>query len=255
LKKEAAVRASFCLPTALRSASALLAAIGLGVGLGSTPARAGPLLSLIVSGDPGTSILFDPYPFGGVFDVSIRTTAGVIVGGAPADFSLNFTDSESDAVPSSGSGGGYQQDLSGSGDFTITDPAGIPLGEATLSGGTVYATPGASSAVIQLDVTAVTGAYFPPALATGYLVLQGATQFPVDLVTTNPLCITDNPCTEPYFAIMRLDWTATYQATPYTPASGTGAIPEPSTWALIAAGFAGLGFAGWRRGRACAAIA
>ena len=139
--------------------------------------------------------------------------------------------------------------MSGSGNFTITDPTGFPLGQATLSGGTVYATPGASSAVIQLDVTAVTGAYFPPALSTGYLVLQGATQFPVDLVTTNPLCIADNPCTEPYFAIMRLDWTATYQATPYVPASGTSAIPELSTWALMVLGFAGLGLAGWRRGR------
>jgi hypothetical protein len=32
-------------------------------------------------------------------------------------------------------------------------------------------------------------------------------------------------------------------------------IPEPSTWAMLIVGFAGLGFAGWRRGRACAAIA
>jgi hypothetical protein len=84
-------------------------------------------------------------------------------------------------------------------------------------------------------------------LATGYFVLQGATQFPVDLVTANPLCIADNPCTQPYFAIMRLDWTATYQATPYTPASGTGAMPEPSTWAMLIVGFMGLVFASCRR--------
>jgi hypothetical protein len=30
---------------------------------------------------------------------------------------------------------------------------------------------------------------------------------------------------------------------------GTSAVPEPSTWAVLLAGFAGLGFAGWRRGR------
>ena len=71
----------------------LAAAVGLSVGLGSTPARAsGPSLSLIIYGDPGTSILFDPYPFGGGFDVSIRTTAGAVGGGAPVDFSLDFAD-------------------------------------------------------------------------------------------------------------------------------------------------------------------
>jgi hypothetical protein len=31
------------------------------------------------------------------------------------------------------------------------------------------------------------------------------------------------------------------------------AAPEPSTWAMLIAGFAGLGFAGWRRARAVAA--
>jgi len=30
---------------------------------------------------------------------------------------------------------------------------------------------------------------------------------------------------------------------------GSAAIPEPSTWALMALGFAGLGFAGWRAAR------
>jgi hypothetical protein len=91
-------------------------------------------------------------------------------------------------------------------------------------------------------------------LSKGYLVLQGATQFPVDLVKTNPLCYADNPCTEPYFAIMRLDWTATYQSTPYVPASGMSTVPEPSTWTLMALGFVGLGFAGRRRSRRAAAV-
>ncbi len=27
------------------------------------------------------------------------------------------------------------------------------------------------------------------------------------------------------------------------------AVPEPSTWAMMLLGFAGLGFAGWRRAR------
>ncbi|HWY84382.1 MAG TPA: PEP-CTERM sorting domain-containing protein [Roseiarcus sp.] len=29
----------------------------------------------------------------------------------------------------------------------------------------------------------------------------------------------------------------------------SGAAPEPSTWAMMVLGFAGLGFAGWRRVR------
>ena len=33
------------------------------------------------------------------------------------------------------------------------------------------------------------------------------------------------------------------------------AIPEPSTWALMALGFAGLGFAGWRSRRRSVSIA
>jgi hypothetical protein len=35
----------------------------------------------------------------------------------------------------------------------------------------------------------------------------------------------------------------------------TSSIPEPSTWTMILAGFAGLGFAGWRAQRKTAALA
>jgi choice-of-anchor A domain-containing protein len=38
-------------------------------------------------------------------------------------------------------------------------------------------------------------------------------------------------------------------------ALSTAAVPEPSTWAMMSAGFAGLGFLGWRRGRKSAAAA
>jgi hypothetical protein len=33
------------------------------------------------------------------------------------------------------------------------------------------------------------------------------------------------------------------------------AVPEPSTWAMMLLGFAGLGFAGYRRSRKASAIA
>jgi hypothetical protein len=32
------------------------------------------------------------------------------------------------------------------------------------------------------------------------------------------------------------------------------AIPEPSTWAMMLVGFAGLGFAGYRKTRTCAGL-
>lgn len=35
----------------------------------------------------------------------------------------------------------------------------------------------------------------------------------------------------------------------------TGTIPEPATWAMMLAGFAGLGLAGWRRARPAASVA
>ena len=35
--------------------------------------------------------------------------------------------------------------------------------------------------------------------------------------------------------------------------SAGSTVPEPSTWALLVVGFAGLGIAGWRRGRRMAA--
>jgi hypothetical protein len=229
----------------LRRVAALAAAIGLTAGAGSASAQAGGVsLTFTISGDPGTTIVFDPYPFGGGFQTSIRTNSGILIGSSSADFSLNFTGPENDAAPY-GSDGVYQQALDGSGSFTITDANAATIGSATLSGGTAFATPDASSAVIELDVSSFSGSYFPGAATTGYLVLEGATQFPVDLVTTNALCTAGNPCTEPYFTFMRLDWTATYQTTPYAPGGST--VPEPTTWALMLLGFAGLGLAGCRR--------
>jgi len=41
---------------------------------------------------------------------------------------------------------------------------------------------------------------------------------------------------------IELAWTGAY-----TPPSYVGAVPEPSTWAMMALGFAGLGFMAYRR--------
>ncbi len=41
----------------------------------------------------------------------------------------------------------------------------------------------------------------------------------------------------------------------YVAAGVTATVPEPSTWAMMMLGFAGLGFAGYRRSRKAAAFA
>jgi hypothetical protein len=44
-----------------------------------------------------------------------------------------------------------------------------------------------------------------------------------------------------------LDYTGGLVALNFTLFGGPAAVPEPSTWAMMIAGFAGLGFLGWRR--------
>jgi hypothetical protein len=39
------------------------------------------------------------------------------------------------------------------------------------------------------------------------------------------------------------------------PSCGSGAVPEPSTWAMMLIGFAGLAFAGYRRARVRSTVA
>jgi hypothetical protein len=52
------------------------------------------------------------------------------------------------------------------------------------------------------------------------------------------------------FGASGLTGSITYDYTPATPP-----IPEPSTWAMMLVGFAGLGYAGWRAQRRTAAAA
>jgi PEP-CTERM motif len=157
---------------------------------------------------------------------------------------LSFDDGSS---PATLVGAGlYQQNMVGAGSFSLTDPSYNPIASGVLSDGTIWAAPGESGATVQFDITQLNGT-----AASGYLLLQGSTTFPVSLVTTNPYCGTlglSASCTaQPYFNGIRLDWTATYEATPYSPATVTSAIPEPTTWALMLLGLAGLGLAGYRR--------
>lgn len=208
----------FLLPGAARRAM-VAGAIGLIAGAHAAGAAVvGSDSGFTLVGDAGTTILFDPYPFPTSFEASVKSAyqAGVTIDGSLGFATLTFNGPAPPAVLYGG--GVYEQALDGTGSLTLYDGTDTEIGSATLSGGAVFATPGASTATIELDVTSFSGT-LPVQLSTGYLVLEGATSFPVALVTNNPTCSLSQPtpCAEPYFDPIRLDWTATYQATPYKP--------------------------------------
>jgi len=259
------VRARLSFRSILKAAPAILAMAG-GLAVSAESAQSATIggLGFTITGDPGTSIQFAfdavlsaKYPSTDVSQTSVNTSyvndflhsPGVMINGAAGYFNLSFSSLASAAVPLVG--GLDEEEMTGelaSGRLSLFDASYNVLGSATVSSGVVYATPGTSSAVIDLDVTGYTGVV--PGLASGYLVLSGSTA-PITLMTTNPACVAGAPisaCVVPYINSFNLDWTAVYQSAPYVP-TNANAIPELSTWAMLALGFAGLGFVGWRRGR------
>jgi hypothetical protein len=85
---------------------------------------------------------------------------------------------------------------------------------------------------------------------------------------TGALGVTFSTSTSGLFKeVIDLDGTGSFAGATYSPyavdgiltiegtVSGTGAVPEPSTWAMMLLGFAGLGVAGWRASRRPAAAA
>jgi hypothetical protein len=241
LTEEAPMRSKPSVQAALKAIPVALAAISLSVDPDSARST-----DFTITGDPGTSIEFDTYPLGpaGLEMFANASDASVMLGGVAGLFTLTFNDSAGTATPVGG--GLYQQTMTGAGSFTVTDLSYNSLLSGSLGDGTIWATPGSSDATIQFAISQLNGQ-----AATGYLLLQGSTANPVSLVVSNPYCgflgLSASCTAQPYFDGISLDWTATYEATPYAPASATSAVPEPSTWALMALGFIGLGMAGYRR--------
>lgn len=247
------------------SAFALAAALGATICAGAAPVAA---QSFVVTGRSGSEVQYLPYASPpGILEALIQFQGTNIYGWADAtlngsyvQMSLSFTDGSFAATPTGG--GAYSQALSGAGDFAFDDASFTKLGSGSLSGGAIYAKLGASTATIVLDVNNYSGAGVASGPLTGYLVLQGSTEIassdgfipgPVSLVASNPGCFGGSNCVQPYFDQFVLDWTATYQSSPYE-LQGS-AVPEPSTWAMLLAGFAGLSFASWRCAKRRAAMA
>jgi hypothetical protein len=251
------MRATLSFPKVVKTSAALVAA-GIGLSLHPLSAQAvtiGPAFTL--TGDPGTTITYTPTPSTQYTEASLSLSytqtspdgfdAGVLVTGAPGFLLFGFADLTSAAMVFGG--GFYSQNLFGDGEIEIGDASYDTIALGYMGDGVIYAAPGSSTAVVQLDVDQFGGAL--PGPPTGYLVLKGTTTSPISLATVNPICIPGPPsaCIEPYFNTFTLDWTATYQKTPYMPTSTKSAIPESSTWAMMLLGFAGLGFMGWRASR------
>ena len=95
-----------------------------------------------------------------------------------------------------------------------------------------------------------------------YLYIYGYSSSTINVADIGPQYVN---CSQPggsqfcseNFLSFTLDATLVASASPIPFASlfpsSTSAVPEPSTWAMLSLGFAGLSFAGWRRGRARAA--
>ena len=210
---------------------------------------------LTITGGPGTLSYSANSTLGYFFaTVGALSDIPVTINDAPGVLiELNWSDDLSNPTTSyfgSGSDASFVEFLQGSGELYVTDPSFlVTLAAANLGDAIISAVPGKSSPVILLEVLS------PANAVDGYLNISGMTTSPVS-VTTAPSCLPNtlsgDPCS--FLSSFTFDWTATYQATPYVPTSGS-AVPEPSTWTMMILGFTGLGFAGRRAWRVRAALA
>ena len=163
----------------------------------------------------------------------------------------------------------YEQTLQGDLNFELLNPDGSTL----LSGGrappiTIEGYPGESDVLLEITIPApvtinddTDDLQLPPGFQLSppgnlYIAIYGQLTAGQELqiadVGSPYVSCTNTPmyCSESFLGFT-MDATIEMSTSPISFNSVfPSAIPEPSTWAMLAIGFAGLGFAGWRQGRA-----
>jgi hypothetical protein len=250
------------------AAKAVIVCIAAGIAFSAAPRAAEAQISglandISFTGDLGATITYSPDFFGGYFSTTLYTGADIgfgegepdagtitvpgMINGAPGFLSLGATAGGVGAEAFPVAYGAYDQNVGG-GLFEFDNASGAFIAGGNLVDGILSATPGASTLYIEFEVASTVETAEGPEVGpvVGSLLLSGSTLSPISLLTVNTLCFPGmtGACIEPYFNPFTLDFTATYLAT-----SGTSAIPEPSTWALMLLGFIGLGLTGSRVSR------
>ena len=153
-------------------------------------------------------------------------------------------------------------------DYTGTLSLDVNGGQAVSGTGTLSIL-GLKNARIVLITSSTPGASGYPDNLLGYRANDGTDYFDLDQaypISTNGLLFAVGTTTaqwglDPLFAIWsegtgyaaaftgNVGGTEYYNLQGSAMASATGAVPEPSTWAMFGIGFAGLGLAGWRKTR------
>jgi hypothetical protein len=211
-------------------------AIGVGLGFGSA-ADAKTIIDFSEAGT-GANVVHGTAA-GGVTTITatdaLTDISFIISGGAPFDNVFLDLHAVSTGVATL-SGGEVTQDFSGS--FSITSLAG-GLGTNYLSGtfsDSIFGFAGGTGLTLQSSDPPNSLAFTSSVIPAGALLAPSSLEFTFSNVT-------------PGVGIVGLPGSTTLRSFTSSFTGSADAVPEPSTWAMMLAGFAGLGFLGFRQSR------